>query len=82
MVMRNHVLTGVSSCHRNLEHAVLELTLLKLSHPNDSIVHPAVYQDREKLLAFLGTIFLQSLDRQEKKNPANTKWGTEAYVAF
>ena len=27
MVMNNHVLTGRVSYHRNLEHAVLELTL-------------------------------------------------------
>lgn len=51
-----------------------------MSHPNDSIVCPAVYQDREKLLAFLGTIFLRSSDRQET-NPAEMKWGTGVGVA-
>lgn len=59
MVMSSHVLTGLVSCHRNLEHAVLELTLLKTvpskmethSPPSsDSIARPAAPQARKRLL--------------------------------
>lgn len=35
-----HVLTGVSSYHRNLEHAVLELTSPKRSHPKWKLTTP------------------------------------------
>lgn len=38
--MLKHVLTGVSSYRRNLEPAVLELTLLKLSHPKWKLTTP------------------------------------------
>lgn len=38
--MLKHVLTGVSGYHRNLEHAVLELTSLKLSCPKWKLTTP------------------------------------------
>lgn len=75
MVMSNHVLTGRVSYHRNLEHAVLELTLFKTvpsknansqSSPTPQVTglyHPAALLGPGKdYWAFLGTRFLQSLD--------------------
>lgn len=74
MVMSNHVLTGIGSCHRNLEHAVLELTLFKLSHQNgnsqsppqmtDSVAHTAACQARERFLGISGNHILVWIDRK------------------
>lgn len=66
MVMSNLVLTGIRSCHRNLEHAVLELILFKLSHQNGktqsppqmTVLHTLQHvRPGKDYWAFLGTIF-------------------------
>lgn len=57
MVISNHVLTGRVSYHRNLEHAVLELTLFK-TVPSKMQTHspppPPRWQDCTSLLHTLG----------------------------
>lgn len=90
MEMSNHVLTGIGSCHRNLEHAVLELTLFKLPHQkwklsvppsNDSVAHPAACQARERLLGISGN-HISSLWIDKKCIQLIMEWEIRVCVAF